>query len=190
VPLEQILNTRLFDFEKAEQSPGWLKEMRGQHIPETEEYGISNFVYRARRPFHPQRFWDFCHQEWQGVLRAKGFFWLASYPDTAGLVSMAGGDVSVQPAGFWWAAMPRNTWPKEEELLQEIRQQWQGTHGDRRQEIVLIGAGMDQPALTTAFDECLLSDAEWEKSAAYWQQAEFPFHDWDRESTFTEAMGG
>jgi len=182
VPLEQLLNTRLFDFEKAEQSPGWLKEMRGQHIPETEEYGISNFIYRARRPFHPQRFWDFCHEEWQGVLRAKGFFWLASRPDTAGMVSMAGGDVSLQPAGLWWAAMPRNTWPKDEDIRQEIKEQWQGPHGDRRQEIVLIGANMDQQSLTAAFDRCLLTDGEWEKSTAFWKKANCPFQEWDQEA--------
>ena len=106
VPLERVLQTGLFDFDKAAQAPGWLQELRGEHIPETEEYGISSFVYQARRPFHPERFFALVEEEWPGVIRSKGYFWLASHPAHAGTWSQAGAVARHGVAGRWWAAVP------------------------------------------------------------------------------------
>lgn len=160
VPLTTILNTGLFDFETASQAPGWLKELNGQHIPETEEYGISSFVYRSRRPLHPERFWDFINGEWGGVLRSKGFFWLASRMDIIGIWSQAGGACQVQPGGVWWATVPEDEWPQEAEFELDIAQIWEVPWGDRRQELVFIGIQMNRDALTAGLDACLLTDAE------------------------------
>ena len=107
VDLDQVLDTNLFDMEKAESSARWIQELQEDHIPETDEYGISSFVYRSRRPFHPDRFWDFMHVEWNGLLRSKGFFWLASRYDIAASWSQAGGSAEYRPAGFWWGATPK-----------------------------------------------------------------------------------
>jgi len=178
VPLAEILNTGMFDFEKAQQAPGWLKEMRGEHTPETEEYGISSFVYRARRPFHPNRFWEFCRQYWPGVLRAKGFFWLASRPEMAGMLSLAGDDVTVEPAGHWWAAVPRGEWPEEGPVREEIQRSFEGPFGDRRQEIVLIGMQMDESLLRRELDACLLTDAEMGQGQQAWLDYIDLFGDW------------
>lgn len=178
VPLEQILNTGTFDFEKAQQAPGWLREMRGEHVPETEEYGISSFVYRARRPFHPNRFWEFCRQYWPGVLRAKGFFWLASRPEMAGMLSLAGDDITVEPAGHWWAAVPQGEWPEEEQVRAEIECSFEGPFGDRRQEIVLIGMQMDESALRQVLDDCLLSEDEMQQGQKAWLDYIDLFGDW------------
>lgn len=114
VKLDKILNTNLFDFNEAAQAPGWLKELRGEHTPETEEYGIGSFVYRARKPFHPQRFFDFVNSEWQGVIRSKGFFWLACNPEFAGSWSQAGAMARHGVAGYWWAAVPDEHWPEDQ----------------------------------------------------------------------------
>ncbi|MBZ4261260.1 GTP-binding protein, partial [Mycobacterium tuberculosis] len=111
VPLGNILNTGLFDFEQAAQAPGWLKELRGEHTPETEEYGITSFVFRARRPFHPTRFWQVMENELDGVVRSKGYFWLASRPEFAGSWSQAGGIARQGRGGMWWASVPKGRWP-------------------------------------------------------------------------------
>ncbi len=179
VPLDLILNTGRFDFERAAQAPGWLKELRGEHTPETEEYGISSFVYRARRPFHPQRFWELIHEEWPGVLRSKGLFWLATRMDHNGLWSQAGGACRVEPGGRWWAAMPEDAVPDdpaEEALLASL---WHPEWGDRRQEIVLIGQDMDEAALRARLDACLLTDAEMALGPEGWATLADPFSAWD-----------
>ncbi len=178
VPLTAILNTGRFDFDKASQAPGWLKELNGQHIPETEEYGISSFVYRARRPLHPQRFWDFISGNWEGVLRSKGFFWLASRLDYIGIWSQAGGACQVQPGGVWWAAVPQDEWPIDPEFQQEIATIWQEPWGDRRQEIVFIGIEMDRSDLTAKLDACLLTEAEMDAGPDMWVALDDPFTPW------------
>lgn len=178
VKLDKILNTNLFDFNEAAQAPGWLKELRGEHIPETEEYGISSFVYRARKPFHPQRFFDFVNSEWKGVIRSKGFFWLASNPEFAGSWSQAGAMARHGVAGYWWAAVPDEHWPEDQNSRDAIERNWDDLTGDARQEIVLIGMDMDQDALTAQFDACLLTDDEMALGANEWEQFDNPFTGW------------
>ncbi|MGD2119687.1 MAG: zinc metallochaperone GTPase ZigA [Chromatiales bacterium] len=179
VPLEQIIDTGRFDFERAARSPGWLAEIRGEHTPETEEYGIGSFVYRARRPFHPARFAQALKTEWPGnVLRSKGFFWLASRPDAAGEWSQAGGIVRQGPAGIWWAAAPEEHWPQEPEYRARIEAEFQGEYGDRRQEIVFIGQNLDPQRTRDILDECLLNDAEMAVGPAAWKSFDDPFPQW------------
>jgi len=177
----KILNTGLFDFEQAQQSPGWLKEMRGEHIPETEEYGISSFVYEARKPFYPQRFHDFLHSEDLSgkLIRSKGFFWLATRPMYAGNWSQAGGIAHHGFAGLFWKAIPRDRWPEEKESLDFIMQKWVEPFGDMRQELVFIGQGLDKKRITELLDDCLLTDEDLLKGKDYWAEFQDPFPSWD-----------
>lgn len=160
VRLDRVLDTGLFDFEQASLAPGWLKEIRGEHVPETQEYGISSFVYRARRPFAPDRFWALIQQEWPGVVRSKGFFWLASDFDKAYSWSQAGATCRHGLAGMWWAAVPRSRWPDDPEYAAEIHKSWDPQVGDRRQELVVIGMNMQESRLRAQLDACLLTDEE------------------------------
>jgi len=178
VPLDRVLNTGLFDFDAAAQAPGWLAEMRGEHQPETEEYGIRNFVYRARRPFHPQRFSALAATSWPGVVRSKGFFWLASHPTLAGSWSQAGAVARQNVAGTWWAAVPPERWPQDAESVTLIRSKWDPNVGDARQELVLIGMDMDEAALRAELDACLLSDAEMAAGPHAWMRWDNPFPGW------------
>jgi G3E family GTPase len=194
VPLQAIMHTRRFDFDQAAQAPGWLAVMRGEEQPETEEYGISSFVYRADRPFHPQRFLECIEQDWPGVLRSKGFVWLASRNDVMAIWSHAGGSCRVEPGGLWWAAVPREEWPDEPELLQFVEQRWHPEHGDRRQELVLIGIDLDRAALTALLDTCQLTDEEFALGSAGWAAFPDSFGEWimmdplEPESTTTEPV--
>jgi G3E family GTPase len=182
VPLDKVIGAKRFDFQRAAQAPGWLQEMRGEHTPETEEYGITSFVYRARRPFHPQRFFKAMQAEWSGtVLRSKGYFWLASRHDMAGQWSQAGGIVRHGPAGFWWAVVPRQEWPQNEEYTANILQEFVGDFGDRRQEIVFIGQRLEPEAIQARLDACLLSDKELRAGPAGWQDYPDPFPLWVEE---------
>ncbi|MFC0402692.1 zinc metallochaperone GTPase ZigA [Paraburkholderia rhizosphaerae] len=181
VPIERILNTGLFDFEAAAQAPGWLKEMRGEHIPESEQYGISSFVYRARRPFHPRRFFDWIQQEWPGVVRSKGYFWLASRNDLVGEWSQAGAISRYQRAGTWWAAVPKAMWPENPDALDVIRSRSVDPYGDRQQELVLIGTNMNEAALKARFDACLLGDDELMLGVDSWLAFDDPFPSWTRQ---------
>ncbi|MEJ2630707.1 MAG: zinc metallochaperone GTPase ZigA [Acidihalobacter sp.] len=179
VPLDQVMGTGRFDFERAAQSPGWLAEIRGEHTPETEEYGIGSFVYRARRPFHPARFAEALKTNWPGnVLRSKGFFWLASRPDFAGEWSQAGGIVRHGPAGIWWAAAPREHWPQEPEYRARIEAEFEGEYGDRRQEIVFIGQNLDPDQTRATLNRCLLTDAELAVGPEAWKKFDDPFPKW------------
>lgn len=182
IELAKVLNTGRFSFERAQQAPGWFKELRGEHIPETEEYGISSFVYTARKPFHPQRFYDFLHQPWtEGkLLRSKGYFWLATRPDYAGQWNQAGGIARYGYGGMFWKAVPKSQWPQHEDDLASIREQWVEPFGDMRQELVFIGQHLDEQAIRQWLDECLLSDAELEAGKAYWSTLQDPFPSWDR----------
>ncbi|WP_050460851.1 zinc metallochaperone GTPase ZigA [Herbaspirillum autotrophicum] len=179
VALDKVLDTGLFDFEEAQKAPGWLQELRGEHVPESEEYNIASFVYRARRPFHPQRFFALINTEWQGVIRSKGFFWLASRPTEAGSWSQAGAVCRHGLAGKWWAAVPREEWPEDAETTEFIMQNWDLHVGDARQELVLIGIDMPQDQLRSALDNCLLSDAEMASGPLGWVKLPDPFPTWD-----------
>lgn len=182
VPLDKVIATDKFDFEKAEQAPGWLKETRGEHIPETEEYGISSFSYCARKPFHPQKFYDFLHQEWQygKLIRSKGYFWLASRPQFAGQWSQAGGIARHGFAGMFWHAVPKTQWPEDEASRQIIMEHWQEPFGDMRQELVFIGQNIDETQVKAQLDACLLTDEELLAGKTVWQQLADPFPRWEQ----------
>ena len=179
VPLDQVLNTGLFDFNAAAAAPGWLQELRGEHLPETVEYGISSFVFRARRPFHPARFYALIQQEWPGVVRSKGFFWLATHPDLAGEWSQAGACARHNVAGRWWASVPVDEWPTDPETVLALEGKWDSKTGDARQELVLIGIDMDEVALRTQLESCLLNDEEFYQGPSAWRDLENPFKNWD-----------
>ncbi|WP_110643638.1 zinc metallochaperone GTPase ZigA [Salinicola sp. CPA57] len=180
VPLERVLNTGRFSFDKAQQAPGWLKEMRGEHVPETEEYGISSFSFEARRPFHPQRFHAVLHGDWGHgkLLRSKGFFWLASRPQFAGQWSQAGGIAHHGFAGLFWRAVPESRWPQDPEYRASILEKWQEPFGDMRQELVFIGQGLDAVGIRQRLEACLLSDDELARGKDYWVTLPDPFPEW------------
>ncbi|MBV54091.1 MAG: 4-hydroxytetrahydrobiopterin dehydratase [Coxiellaceae bacterium] len=177
VNINDILDTQLFDFEQAEAAPGWMKEMRGEHIPETEEYGISSFFYQARKPFHPQKFHDFLHNKNLAgkLIRSKGYFWLATRPFFAGYWSQAGGIARYGFAGMFWKAVPEKDWPQDEEALQAIKENWEEPFGDMRQELVFIGQGLDKDQVIEALDQCLLSDDDLLLGRDHWATLPDPF---------------
>ncbi len=182
VDVNDVLDTGLFDFERAQQAPGWLKEMRGEHVPETEEYGIGSFTYSARRPFHPNKFFNFLHgtEKYGKLIRSKGYFWLATRPQFAGQWSQAGGIASYGFAGMFWKAVPKKDWPEDEQYLASIKEQWVEPFGDMRQELVFIGQDLDQKKMTQALDECLLSEEEVLKGKVYWSTLDDPFPLWEK----------
>ncbi|MBD1380246.1 GTP-binding protein [Metabacillus arenae] len=171
VRLNEILNTGRFDFDKASQGAGWIKELNEEHTPETEEYGISSFVYRRRRPFHPERLMEWLENWPVDIVRAKGFFWLASRHNMAGLLSQAGTSIMLQAAGEWVAALPsieKNAVLKEEP---ELLEKWDKVYGDRQIELVFIGIEMNQEVIERTLDTCLLSDKEMKEN---WKQFNDP----------------
>jgi G3E family GTPase len=168
VDLANILDTKKFNFEVAVNSPGWMQEMRGHESKETEEYGISSFVYRATKPFHPIRFWEFLMNLPTEVLRSKGFFWIATTPSVVGLWSQAGRTSTVEARGMWLASMDYNEWEIDEEELIEVKSKWHKDFGDRVQEIVFIGQSMNQKDLMTKLDMSLLTDEEFKLGKEYW----------------------
>jgi len=178
-PLDRILDTGLFDFDRAEQHPLWFKELNGfrDHVPETEEYGIRSFVYRARQPFAPDAFQAFIGREWPGVVRAKGFFWLATRPHHVGELSQAGPQVRTGKRGLWWASVPRSRWPEHAEWHAAMQPYLDPVWGDRRQELVFIGtAPMDEAAIRAALDACLIDARRFEPAA--WATLPDPFPAW------------
>ncbi len=159
-PVDAVLDTRLFDFQKAHEHPMWAKELYGfaDHVPETEEYGVTSFVYRARRPFVPEKVNAILTGELPGVIRAKGHFWLATRPDWVAEFSLAGALSSVKPIGRWWASASKEQWPDHDSFRNYIQQRWVEPWGDRRQEIVFIGSDIDWPALKAKLDMALLPE--------------------------------
>jgi G3E family GTPase len=180
-PLERILNTGRFDFERAQQHPLWFKELYGfaDHKPESEEYDVKNFVYRARRPFDPAKFHQFLNESWPGVIRAKGHFWIATRPQWLGELSQAGAIVRTEGLGFWWANVPADRWPNDPFWRQSLKKNWSEVYGDRRQEIVFIGTNMDQDAITARLDACLVSGKPGMRIAE-WSRLVDPFPKWRR----------
>lgn len=183
VPLNKIINTRAFDLEKSQNSFGWLKELaKPQHTPETLEYGISSFSYRSRRPFHPKRLFELFSQEKDGllasVIRAKGFYWLASRMELICTMQKAGTVMDLNANGFWFACTPKSKWTEDEELREEVEKEvmaeWDEKWGDRKQELVFIGQNMEKEEIIKRLDECLLTDEEMENEDM-WKDFEDPF---------------
>ncbi|WP_078414113.1 GTP-binding protein [Priestia abyssalis] len=160
VSLHEILNTNLFDFDKASQGAGWIKELNEEHTPETEEYGISSFVYRRRRPFHPERFMSWLEHWPVDIVRAKGFFWLASRNNMTGLLSQAGTSIMIQGAGEWIAAYPEEEREQTLKAEPELLEKWDESFGDRMNELVFIGVDMNRNEVETSLDQCLLTNEE------------------------------
>jgi len=177
VPATAIFDTGLFDFDRAHEHPLWAQELYGfaDHAPETEEYGISSFVYRARRPFHPARIHAALNSDLPGVIRAKGHFWIATRPAWVAEFSLAGAVSSVTPLGRWWASVPADRWPQNPALDAKMRENWAEPWGDRRQELVFIGAGMDQDAIRRRLDSCLIGASF---TPDDWQGLPDPFPAW------------
>jgi G3E family GTPase len=179
VTLNKILDTGLFQFERAAESPGWLKELRGSHVPETVEYGITNFVYNSRRPMHPERLRQFLDCEWPGVIRSKGFLWIASRMDYSIEWSQAGNACRIEPGAMFFDAMSKDRWPEDPMLLRDIHESWQEPFGDRRQQLVLIGIEMDEEYLRQQLDSCLLTNDEMVAGAQIWKEYPDPFPNWN-----------
>ena len=180
VQIDDVLNTGLFDFEKAQEAPGWLKEMRGSHTPETEEYGIASFSFVARRPFYPKKFYEFVHNinKFGKLIRSKGYFWLGSRLEYAGQWSQAGGIARYGFAGMFWKSVPKQNWPTDEESLKTINENWEEPFGDMRQELVFIGQGLDKVAMTKALEDCLVTEDDLLKGEEFWTTLDDPFPPW------------
>ena len=179
VPLAKIMGTGRFQLAEAEEMPEWLAVPRGEEETETEEYGISSFVYRRDRPFHPKRLHDELVGDmeeglFEGVLRSKGLMWIASRNDWAYDWSQAGCSIRMIPAGFWWAAAPEEEWPSDEEGVAAIYSRFVGEHGDRHQELVFIGQGLDRERVESILDDCLLTDLEFIQGPSAWSEFEDP----------------
>lgn len=160
IPLDEVLDTKLFDFDKASEGAGWIKELNEEHVPETDEYGISSFVYQRSRPFHAERWMNWLENWPVDVVRAKGFFWLSTRNDMTGMLSQAGPSIMIQGAGEWIAAYPEQE--REQTLKEEpeLLARWDKTYGDRITEMVMIGLDMDREAIEQSLDACLLTEEE------------------------------
>jgi len=175
VPLDKVLDTGKFDFEAASTRPAWVKELNGEHTPESEEYGISSFVYRRTLPFHPERLSACFSKGFGAVLRSKGFFWIATRPEQTFLWSHAGASGRTEVIGTWWASVPREAWTLEPEEAAELEANWDPAFGDRRQELVFIGIDMDRATIEGSLEACLLNDEELALGWTRWGELEDPF---------------
>ncbi len=177
VPLDWVLDTGLFDYDKAERSAGWIRELQGEHTPETEEYGISSFCYRTAQPFDAEKLWAFFHDEanWRGILRSKGFFWVAADHRVAYEWAQAGGVGNVNPTGMWWAAVPRDHWEHPADQRPDEQPDWHPRFGDRAQQIVFIGQGIDEAAIRARLDACLLDERLAAADSQAWAALPNPF---------------
>jgi G3E family GTPase len=180
VPLDLVFDTGLFDPEAAALAPGWVRELNGEHVPETLEYGISSFVFRSRRPFHPQRLAEALEEPWPGVVRTKGFFWLATRPAVQGLWSGAGASLRLEPLAPWYAAVPREEWTFEtDDDRAALLGRWDPTFGDRQIELVVIGVDLDHTAAAAVLERCLLTDEEVAGGSDAWSALPDPLPTWD-----------
>jgi len=173
-----ILKTGRFDFERARQSPGWRVKLREEVVSEADEYGVGSFVYRARRPFHPERFWKALHAEWPGLLRAKGFFWLATRLDRMGVWSQAGPIARIHGGNYWWAAVSPELHPDDDDFKAKLKKIWDPSVGDCRQELVFIGVDMPESAIREQLNECLLTSDEMRQGVEYWLTFPDPLPVW------------
>lgn len=182
-PLDKVLDTGRFDFDKAEQHPLWFKELNGfkDHVPETEEYGIRSFVYRERRPFDPMKLQAFINRSWPGVVRAKGFFWLATRPHYVGEISKAGALIRTGRRGLWWSSVPKEQWPDHPEWHAAMKPYLDPVWGDRRQEIVFIGCDpMDEGRIRAELDACLVPETGY--MPGRWRDLPDPFPGWEKQA--------
>ncbi len=180
VPLDAVLDTGLFDEDEAATAPGWVTALNDEPTPETEEYGITSFVYRHRWPFHPQRLADELGAAWPGVLRSKGFLWLATRPDVQALWSQAGLSVMLEPLAPWYAATPEDEWELEsDEERADLESRWDPVVGDRQTELVFIGVDMDEAAIRERLDRCIVTGKEFEKGPRKWARFRDPLPEWD-----------
>ena len=177
VPLNRVLDTNLFDYAKAEASAGWIRELQGEHTPETEEYGISSFTYKTSMPFDGKKIDTFFEDKsnWNGVLRSKGFFWVAANHRIAYEWAQAGGVNAVRPVGFWWSAMPQDNWQMPEEQRPDNQPDWHENFGDRKQLLVFIGQEMDEKKIRAGLDACLLEESVANSGIDSWPVFENPF---------------
>jgi len=177
VPLECVLDTGLFDYDAASTSAGWIRELEGEHTPETEEYGISSFTYMRPEPFDAEKIWDFFHDasNWKGMLRSKGFFWIAASHNVAYEWAQAGGVCDVHPAGLWWAAVLRERWAHPEASLPDQLPDWHPRFGDRKQQLVFIGQNLDEVAIRARLDGCLLDSERLDQPSQSWVGRPNPF---------------
>ena len=173
VNLNEVINTKTFDFVKAEESAGWIKELENEHIPETDEYGIGSFVFRSKKPFHPERFLDFVTNKFpSNIIRSKGLFWIASRSNQALVWSSAGGSIKTDPAGVWWDSMTFNeriSFASFVDNQEQIESDWDSDFGDRKIELVFIGQNLDRHAISKMLQKCLISDSE----LSYWKNGDF-----------------
>ena len=177
VPLECVLDTGLFDYDKAASSAGWIRELQNEHTPESEEYGISSFTYRTSQPFDATKLWTYLHDDenWRGVLRSKGFFWVAADHRVAYEWAQAGGISNVNPMGMWWAAVPREHWGHPEGQRPDQRPGWHPRFGDRAQQLVFIGQRMDEATMRARLDACLLDKDLADADSNAWEELQNPF---------------
>jgi G3E family GTPase len=177
---KRILKTGRFDLERALQSPGWRVKLREEVVSEADEYGVSSFVYRARRPFHPERFWNALHGDWPGLLRAKGLFWLATRLDRMGVWGQAGPIARIQGGNYWWAAVSPELYPDDDDFRSRLEKIWDPQVGDCRQELVFIGVDMPEEDMRQQLDECLLTAAEMQRGVEYWLTFSDPMPPWPK----------
>jgi G3E family GTPase len=183
VPLDEVLNTQKFNFEKASQSQGWLKIMRGEKPSETDEYGVGSFSFEERRPFHPQRLFDFFHSDLPGLYRAKGYFWISSQPEFMAEFAVAGTVREYGPRGTWAAGTPKEDWGDDPEIIRDIEKRWHPSFADRFQKLVFIGEKDGLAEIEKGLRSCILTDEELNSSTDQGSQEVDPFGDW------LEAMG-
>ena len=182
VPVKKLLNTHRFSMEKASMAPGWLKGLNGEHVPESEEYGVRSFVFRSRRPFHPERFNNLLLRGLKGGIRSKGCFWLATRMNVFGFWSQAGGAALIEAGVDWLATLPEDERAETPEELQDVMSVWEEPFGDRRQELVFIGVDMNQDRILKRLNEALLTDAEMALGEEGWQEFADPFQEWTEPS--------
>ena len=179
VDLKKVLNTKKFNMEQAQAAPGWMATLRGEESSEIEEYGVQSFVFREKKPFHPDRLWDFLHTHGDRFLRVKGLFWIATRPDAIGLWSQAGKIAGFEYAGRWYAASPKEAWPTDPDDLALIQEGWDPIYGDRGNEVVFIGTELEKDEMYGLLLDCLLTDEEDQKGVPYWETLNDPFPRWD-----------